>query len=163
MQDKTCLVIIDLQAQFRYEGFDNLVANVIRLVDFGWYDHVVSFKLCNDEDAPFYKLSGWEGCMDEDSRKIPESLVVRSERVFEKRTSSCCTSEFLEFLKENGITRCDLCGIDTHNCVLSSAFALFDLGIKVGLLSTCSSSRHHNDLHESAVAIFDHAFGPCSV
>ena len=151
--EKNCLVIIDVQEQFRYDGFDDLVDRIIAETKSGVYGNVIAVVLHNDKESPFYRLTGWHGCVLSESRKMPDKLVNVVDSVFIKHGNSAATPEVREYLKAEGITHCFLCGMDTYNCVLSSAFALFDNGTRVTLLSELCSSRHHKDLHGAAVSI----------
>ena len=77
--------------------------------------------------------------------RYPES------RMLEKTCFSACDSqEFLKYLKMSG--RCDiiLSGMETHVCVLQTAFSLFEDGYKVFVIEDAVCSRHSHN-HSNAL------------
>ncbi len=64
----------------------------------------------------------------------------------EKTYFSCAkTPEFMERLKATGRKKVILTGMETHICVLQTAFDLMEEGYEVYVLHDCVSSRNKND------------------
>ncbi len=83
----------------------------------------------------------------------PELQTLASDdNVFEKSTySGFAGTKLDEYLKNRQVNELTLCGIDTDQCVLATAFSAFDLGYKVNVNFDLTFST--NNLEEHAQAI----------
>ena len=62
----------------------------------------------------------------------------------------CLTEEFLEFIKNAGIEKLYLAGIDTDCCVMKTAYDCFDKEIPFEVLTDCCASTGGKSVHDAA-------------
>lgn len=74
-------------------------------------------------------------------------LTLPAEFDFIEKTafSSCGAREFVERLREGGVSQAVLCGLETHICVNQTAHDLLDNGFDVHLLTDAVGSRFEHD------------------
>ena len=71
---------------------------------------------------------------------VPE-LKVASDHIFVKTKSNSLTSEaFCDFIAENDIHECYVCGADATACVKSTCYNMTKAGYTVHVLSDCVTS-----------------------
>lgn len=154
-----CLLIVDMQLGFYWDGFEDLAGRICEEAQSGKYGHIVASYLKNSKDAPFAKLANYEGCMQPREQLNHVAIKNVAKMEFAKSTSSSLTVEFYQWLMDNKIDTVYLCGVDTDCCVMSTAFSLFDLGIKPVVLANLCECRSSKDLHECALRIIKHSLG----
>lgn len=157
------LLVIDVQA-----GFINPRSrHVVPLIESLLREHAsvpVAFtRFVNWRGSSFVRFQQWEEMLTRKSIAIVPELRAKAADVFDKFTYSAATPEFMAHLRQHGIRTVYLCGLDTDGCVLATAFALFDHGIRpVILLPYCASSSRQNH-HRHARAVMKRSFGSTSV
>jgi nicotinamidase-related amidase len=155
---KSALIVIDVQTYFVNWHTKNLPKRIAGFIkrNEGKFDFVIFTRFVNKKDSNFVKCLDWRECFDPTQTGIhPELLDLASKNiVFEKTSYSIFKSKPLKrFLRENGIKRLVLCGIDIDACVLASAFEAFDLGYDVKILAGLSLSHSGGKLNEAALEI----------
>ena len=73
-------------------------------------------------------------------------LHTGTEDYLEKRTFSCWKDENIRhYIETSGRRQVNLCGIETHICVLQTALDLVHAGYETVLVTDCTSSRKSSD------------------
>lgn len=85
--------------------------------------------------------------------------LMDKDMVFDKTSYSPLTDDFLDFLTKERFDAAYICGIETDSCVLATAFALFDMGIKPIIIIDCCATCAGDELQSAAIMIMDRAFG----
>ena len=68
MNNKSLLLIIDLQKNFINNETENCLKRIKKLLSSNKYNYIAFTKFINDENSPFYKILNWQGCMTEDDK-----------------------------------------------------------------------------------------------
>jgi len=72
----------------------------------------------------------------------PVKLMIKDFNPIEKREFSCCDAvQVADQLKEKGVQKVILCGIESHVCVLQTAIDLKEAGYVPVVVMDCVSSR----------------------
>jgi len=87
------------------------------------------------------------------SEQVPDKLgptivelkeVAAGAKIFSKKSMSCCGEKsFIEDLKELGIKKVAICGIEAHVCVLQTTLDLIHNGFQVHIASDAVSVGRH--------------------
>jgi nicotinamidase-related amidase len=160
---KDCLLIIDVQIGFLTKETMHIPDRIVCLAEKTKFGHVVATKFINSENTPHYRIIGWDEMMDEGSQMLDPGIEKISERVFKKSTNSCLTEEFLEFIKNAGIEKLYMVGIDTDCCVMKTAYDCFDKEIPFEVLTDCCASTGGKIVHDAACMLMRRNLGKKSV
>lgn len=146
------IIIVDLQKAFP------IPAELIDRIDARsrQFPRRVFTKFVNDTETLFYRKLKRTSCM----RGLPETELVLETKpddiVIEKRGYGL-DCDAVDRLKEAGIRKALVCGVDTDACVLGVVFSLFDAGIDCEVQrDLCWSSA---GLQEPALKIVREQFG----
>lgn len=157
----SCLIVIDVQKGFINEWTEAVPAAVEAAQND--YDLVIATKFVNEADSPYRRLIGWErfapGSPDTELAFTPRLGA----QIIEKSVYTCVSAAFLEEAKVKGLTRIDLCGIATDNCVLKTAVDLFEAGLTPVVHADLCASHGGRELHESALVILRRFIGDAQV
>lgn len=156
---KTCLIIIDVQRGFLTEDTIHIPSMIQHMVSSMKFDHIVSTRFINTDKTPHYIYTGWHDLMDAESQQLDNYIESISERVFDKGTNSCLTTELRGYLIENHIDKLYFVGVNTDCCVLASAFDAFDSGFNFEILTQCCASTMGKHVHEIACEVCKCNFG----
>lgn len=169
---KHILLAVDMQTGFDNNNYtqtaiDNLVDLLDNSGDF-FKNRKIFSTFVNKHDTMFYKILDYRNCTMRDYCKVVEKLQPYVDKHFEKSTYSAVTPELLKYLKDNEIDTVYIAGFDTDACVMATAYALFDNGIRpIVIQNCCASTAADFTLHKDALDIIRRAFGrpqnPCVV
>ena len=88
---------------------------------------IASVELHDEQVTPFQRQLGWHPAAEDE-------CLVEVDRVFVKHGYGQ-TAETLEYIKQLGVERVLVCGMQTETCVLAAGFALFDAGLSPTLVT----------------------------
>lgn len=140
---KRALVVVDVQAYFIKKSPSELPAKIAEHIKNSTYDLVLFFIFKNYDGSNWERSLDWSKCKTEEDAELAPELIpfAKSSNVFIKASYSAFKiDEFKDLLKEKGIERVEICGIDTDACVLATAFDAFDFGYDVKVLFDLSYS-----------------------
>ena len=149
--NKKAIIVIDLQNCFINRKNRHLVNKIKKHVHKKQYDFIIFSKFVNSEKSNFFRKLGWKKCM-----KPPETDIVKELReipchIFERPCYSVFKSNDLtRFIREKGIKKIYLCGLDIDACLLASAFDAFDMGLDYEIIKELSGSSSGKKMDESA-------------
>lgn len=117
------LLIVDVQSTFSPPEWlvDGVRALSERILT------IASVELHDERITPFEKQLGWHPAAEDE-------CLVEVDRVFVKHGYGQ-TAETIEYIKQLGVERVLVCGIQTDTCVLAAGFALFDAGLTPTLVT----------------------------
>ncbi|WP_028946038.1 isochorismatase family protein [Pseudomonas vranovensis] len=117
------LLIVDVQSTFSPPEWlvDGVRALSARM------PAVASVELHDEQITPFEKQLGWHPAAEDES-------LVEADQVFIKHGYGQ-SAETIAYLKQLGVERVLVCGIQTETCVLAAGFALFDAGLNPTLIT----------------------------
>ena len=157
MHENSALLIIDVQRGFINQHTRAIPALVEKEQEN--YDLVWATRLEYSAGSPFLtirKLSGF-GNVDK-----PTELAfnIRADaKTILKNGYSAVSKEFLEELNGQNVTMVDLVGVDTDQCVLATALALFDANVTPKIIVDRCASTGGTNAHKAGLAILRRALG----
>lgn len=157
MQEKSALLIVDVQRGFINQYTKEIPSLVEQ--EQASYDFVWAARLEYEENSPFLTIRRHSGFSDTDS---PEELAFNlrpDAKTIIKHGYSAVTNELADELKANSIVQIDLMGMDTDQCVLATALALFDIGITPRIVVDRCASTGGSEAHDIGVAVMRRALG----
>jgi len=154
------LVVIDVQNYFIEENTKEIP---IRIVDYikknkDNFDFIVFQKFINNENTPFYKF-GWKDMISPPETDFCSEIIDIKHNFFTRSTRSCLRSdEFKKFLEENKVDELFLCGFNTDECVISTAFDACDLGYRINVIENLCATYNGKDFHDAAIKLLREQF-----
>jgi nicotinamidase-related amidase len=159
--NSTALLIIDVQNGFINENTRHIPQLAEqKQMD---YDFVWAAQLEYGQESPFITIRKLSGFNDTSNPTGLAFIPQPDVRTILKHGYSAATPKLLEELRNHHITQIDLMGIDTDQCVLATALALFDANITPRLLANCCASTGGSKMHEYGLAIMRRALGDHNV
>lgn len=155
---KTALVVIDVQKYFLNDYTQDLPGKIADFIKHNQFDFLLFTKHINTPDSNFVKQLNWSEMQSApDTDILPElTEFLTDKNVFTKNTYSIFKAPgFINFLKQNSITKLWLCGIDTDACVLASAYEAFDLGYEVKVLKDLARGHDGEEYDVAARKLID--------
>lgn len=152
MGDNVALLIVDMQNEFmQQDRHIELAENIVKFSE--RYSHIALTRYVNADYSACNKQIGWKGCSPTTSKiELHKSMrKINAELVYDKVTYSAVNGTLLQWLNANAITEVHIVGIDTGCCVTATAYALFDMGIKIKVITDLCDSSNDRKRHEIAV------------
>jgi nicotinamidase-related amidase len=156
------LLIIDVQNGFLNDFTRHIPERVMRLIETREYDPIYFSIFVNVADSVYHRLLDWHDCVDEPDTCVARELqpLVTADNLFYKYGFAGLPKPLASHLREQGVTRIAVVGIDTDMCVLKSALDLFDLGIEPIIFTDCCASTAGLQAHFAGLAILSRNIGP---
>jgi len=154
---KSLLLIIDLQKSFINDNTKILLEKIDNLLNNNKFDEVVFTRFINSTDSIWFKKLNYKECITEESKSI--QIDTRNKKIIDKTIYSALGNELKLYIKEHGISKIYLCGIDTECCVLKTAFDLFESGYDVYVLKDFCACMKGIQRHENALEILKRNIG----
>lgn len=140
------LLIVDVQSTFSppewlVDGVRALSANI---------PTIASIELHDEQVTPFNRQLGWHPAAQDES-------LVEADRVFVKHGYGQSV-EAIEYIKQLGVDRVLLCGLQTETCVLAAGFALFDAGLTPTLITDLTIGSSLDRSGKLGIRLWEHHF-----
>jgi nicotinamidase-related amidase len=141
------LLNVDVQSTFSppewlVDGLRRLSANI---------PTVASVELHDEQVTPFQRQLGWHPAAEDES-------LIEADQVFVKHGYGQ-TVETLEYIKQLGVERVLVCGMQTETCVLAAGFALFDAGLAPTLVTDMTVGSSLDRSGQLGIDLWKHHFG----
>lgn len=161
---KKALIVIDVQKYFLNGKTQRIVKKIADYLKNNSQNYsAIYFTIFkNDSNSPLWKISGWKDCVSSPDTDICDEIkdFTNNKNLFYKNILSAAkVSGISQGLKDKNISQVDLCGFDTDCCVLSTAYDLFDQGIKPIVLENLTWSTSKERLHKAAIKMFERNIG----
>lgn len=148
---KQALLIIDVQPCFKPPEWQ--VEDIARLAP---TMHSIATVERHDESVtPFWRQLGWKPPSDDEP-------LVAADRVFVKH-GYAPPPELIHHLKDAGVERVLVCGIQADTCCLAAGFMLFDAGLHPTLLKWLTVGSSLDRSADLGARLWRHHFGRNSV
>ncbi|UVL59679.1 cysteine hydrolase family protein [Pseudomonas sp. B21-032] len=140
------LLIVDVQSTFSPPEWlvDGVRALSERILT------VASVELHDEQVTPFEQQLGWHPAAEDES-------LVEADKVFIKHGYGQ-TAETIEYIKQLGVERVLVCGIQTETCVLAAGFALFDAGLSPTLVTDLTVGSSLDRSGQLGISLWKHHF-----
>lgn len=140
------LLIVDVQSTFSppewlVDGTRALSARI---------PTIASVELHDEQATPFYRQIGWHPAAEDES-------LVEADEVFIKHGYGQ-TPEAIEYIKQLGVERVLVCGMQTETCVLAAGFALFDAGLTPTLITDLTVGSSLDRSGQLGISLWKHHF-----
>lgn len=152
-----------------FEQVDEILPRIRRLQDVARahglpvvHTHLCSRAPDGSDRCRSHRLRGWHyEAGSKEAEFLPEVAPQPGELVVEKVSSGAFNSGGLEqALRNLGITRIVICGVDTRFCVETTVRDASDRGFEVVLVGDACASKTR-ELHEQGLAVLDRSY--CTV
>lgn len=143
---RQALLIVDVQATFAPP--DWLVEGIQTLI--GRLPSVATVELHDEERTPFLSQLGWSPALNDES-------LVKADHIFIKYGYNP-SGDTLECLKQMGLDRVLVCGIQTEACVLAAGFLLFDAGLNPTLITDLTVGSSLDKSGQLGIQLWKHHF-----
>jgi nicotinamidase-related amidase len=153
---KTALVVIDVQEYSLNRYTKDIPRKIARFIERGrGFDEVVFFKFENEEGSNWVKIVKWGGMMKPAETEMASELrkFEREGNVFVKRAAFSVfrVEEFRRFIKNKGISKLLICGLDTDACIYVATMEAFERGFNVKVIEDLCAASHGEEYHENAI------------
>lgn len=158
INDKTALLIIDVQQVFLNEYTNHLPAEVTLLQS--RYKTVIATRFYNENASAFRTLMDWHRFSRGTAETELAFEVAPHAKVIDKATYSAVTPACLRELESNQIETVHLCGCDTNMCVTQSAVDLFETNkYRPVILVPYCASHSGAEYHDYALKLLEKSVG----
>ncbi|MDR0611851.1 MAG: hydrolase [Planctomycetaceae bacterium] len=139
--ENSLLFVVDIQERLMpaINKGDTVIFNTRRLLDSA---HLLGIPIIISEQYP----KGLGATVNELTPAIPQTTPIIAKKSF----SVCAVEEIRKELEKYPVSKIVLCGVETHVCILQSAFDLLAMGQEVVLIADAVGSRFPID-HEIAI------------
>lgn len=155
--NNSLLVVIDLQNEFINDNTYDSISAITKLIDLNKFSHVIFTRFINSNNNPTFTKLNWNGCLDEESKKI--CIDTNNYKILDKETYSAYNSDLVNYINDNRIDNIYLCGIDIECCVLITAMNLFENGYNVYVLKDYSYCTNGIERKNNAIEILKRNIG----
>ncbi|MNG81143.1 Isochorismatase family protein [compost metagenome] len=140
------LLIVDVQSTFSPPEWlvDRLRALSAKILT------VASVELHDEQVTPFQRQLGWHPAAEDES-------LVEADKVFIKHGYGQ-TTEAIAYLRQLGVERVLVCGMQTETCVLAAGFALFDAGLAPTLVTDLTVGSSLDRSGQLGIDLWKHHF-----
>ena len=151
------LLIIDFQNEFINDVTFKSVNDLKDLVNSNKYDDIIFTRFINSKENPIYKKANWDGCLTEESIKVP--IDTKDYKIIDKGTYTAYNEELINYLKTNKINNIYIAGFDIDCCVFTTALNLFENNYNVYIVKDYVYSCVREELKQEILAILGRCIG----
>jgi nicotinamidase-related amidase len=159
--EKSLLLVVDVQNGFINEQTKHVVARINRLTA-EWQKRqwpVVCSRFINIEGSPWERLRDWHELKGEPETLLSEDLRVDTPYIFKKSTYSAWSPETQQVAAVHKVQDIVIVGVDTNECVLATALAVFDSGLTPWVIEDCCASNGGSQVHDQTLTLLQALLG----
>jgi len=159
------ILVVDVQRGFLNDYTRHVPGRVAQLLGRGRgrdrYHPVYFTRFENPPGGPYRKLLSWDACARPPETDLAPELepFAAAERVFSKPGYAGLPDALAGVLRDAGVERISVVGIDTDMCVLKVVLDLFDLAIEPVVLVDCCASTAGLQAHLAGLAVLTRNIG----
>jgi nicotinamidase-related amidase len=155
------LLVVDVQRGFLNQYTHHLPERVARLVRTHRFDPIYFTRFENPPGGPYRRFLDWHHCERPPETELAPELarMAAPERVFSKPGYAGLPDALAGVLRNAGIERVTVVGLDTDMCVLKVVMDLFDLAIEPLVLVDCCASTAGLQAHLAGLAVLTRNIG----
>jgi nicotinamidase-related amidase len=156
MKNKALLLVLDVQKGFvKSEPTKTMVPRINRLIERwqakGWL--IVYSRFINLPGSNWERLRDWHELTNEPDTELCDDLTVASPYVFKKSTYAAWSNETAMVCATHQVSEVVIVGVDTNECVLATALAVFDAGLIPWIVEDCCASSGGDEPHQLALQL----------
>ena len=152
------LVIVDLQNGFINSKTRQVIKKIETAKKRLEYSTCIFTKFSNSDTTAFSRFLHWNRLVTPDEQRIAIP-ISETDIIVDKTTYSASVHDLKKLIDIQNVDNAYICGVDTDGCVLATAFALFDLGIKPSIIIDACASNGGMEYHRAAELIMRRSFG----
>jgi nicotinamidase-related amidase len=160
--NKALLLVVDVQNGFlKSDETKAVVPRINELIE-TWEGRrwpVVYSRFINLADSNWERLRDWHELKAEPDTLLADELKVAGEYVFKKSSYSAWSSDVESVCHSHGVSDIVIVGVDTNECVLATALAVFDAGMTPWVVEDCCASGGGDRSHEMAIELMKPLLG----
>lgn len=153
------LLIVDVQVGFVSERTRHVVPRLQELLSSNRFENIAFTQFMNMDESPYEQFMNWYRLKSQEEQEIIEELKPFATKVFKKDIYTAVNNEFKNYIKEKGIDKIYIAGIDTDCCVLSSATDIFQVDIQPIVLAYYCASNGGAASHDAALLVLRRVIG----
>jgi len=155
------LLVVDIQRGFLNDYTRHVPGRVLELVRAQRFDAIYFTRFENPPGGPYREFLDWHGCAVPPETELAPELerLAAPDRVFSKPGYAGLPDPLARMLRERGVERVNVVGIDTDMCVLKVVMDLFDLAIEPIVLVDCCASTAGLQAHLAGLAVLARNIG----
>jgi nicotinamidase-related amidase len=160
--EKSLLLIVDMQEGLLKSDATKAVVPKIKQLEKVWHERswpVAFSKYINKPESPWVRFIGSDSSMSAPETDLATSFEPEQATVYEKTTYSAWSPEISQLCYAANVQSVVLCGVDTDQCVLATAIAAFDSGIKPIIIKDCCASDAGSQFHDAALLLVERLIG----
>ncbi len=152
------LIIVDVQTGFLPDAYQHLPSMIADAAI--EYDLIVATQFINAQDSLFRTQLGWHemGPDDPNTELAPDVAEVADEVI--RKSGYGLPPSAVSSLIEQGVTRVDVCGLETDHCVPAVGFTCFDAGLETHIREDLCAVISGNRVPGTALDMLRRAFEP---
>lgn len=127
-----------------------------------WEDNnwpILCSRFVNLPGSNWERLRGWSELQREPDTLLAKDLKVSTEYIFKKATYSAFSSEVIALCANHRVRDIVIAGVDTNECVLATALAVFDHGFTPWVVEDCCASTGGAKAHQQAIGLLKPLLG----
>jgi nicotinamidase-related amidase len=158
---RSLLFIVDVQEGGLNKNTAGLVEKVNKLSEY-WYQRewpVVFSRFINLPGSNWQKLRNWHEFEGEPDTLLAKGLTVKTPYIFKKSTYNAWSSEVRAVCLAQSVTDVAIVGMDTNECVLATATAVFDDGFTPWVIKDACASTGGEKAHNTVIPLLEALLG----
>ncbi len=155
------LLIVDVQVGFINSFTHHIPQRIADLIDRDRYSPLLFTRFVNAPGGPYERFLDWHSCNSEPETDLVPELkpFAQTDFIFSKSGLCGMPDKLTDYLRQQGIERLCIVGIDTDMCVLKIAMDLFDMGIEPIVFTDCCASTAGLQAHLAGLAVLSRNIG----
>lgn len=114
---------------------------------------IVYSRFINLDQSNWQRLRDWHELQCQPDTELAEGLTVASDYIFKKSTYAAWSSETAAVSAAHHVHDIVIVGVDTNECVLATALAVFDAGLTPWVVEDCCASNGGPEPHQLALQL----------
>ncbi|MDB5185241.1 MAG: hydrolase [Candidatus Saccharibacteria bacterium] len=159
---KSLLLIVDAQQGFIGTEATRRAVSKIKALETAWHERqwpVVFSRFINKPESPWVRFIGSDSLMHEPDTALDPAFKTDDATVYDKTTYAAWSPEISQRCNSEKIDTVILCGVDTDQCVLATAIAIFESGLRPVVVQDCCASGAGSEFHEAALLLIQRLIG----
>lgn len=158
---KSLLLVVDVQQGFMNQYTTPVLDPINKLVKHwegkGW--PVVCSRFVNLPGSNWRRLRNWHELTSEPETLLAKNIDINTPYIFKKSTYSAWSHEVSAVCLSEQVSNIVLVGVDTNECVLATAMAIFEDGFTPWVVADACASGGGPEVHETAVTMLKNLIG----
>jgi nicotinamidase-related amidase len=160
--NKALLLVVDVQKGFVQSAeIRAIIPRINHLIE-RWSTQqwpIVYSRYINLENSNWERLRDWHEMKMEPATELADDLTVVQPYIFKKSTYAAWSNEVAAVCFSHHVQDVVIVGVDTNECVLATALAVFDSGLVPWVVQDCCASNGGAKTHRAALDLLGPLLG----